>query len=205
MHTIPEYSMQLGCSPQALHKAKKRAETLTGSSIQGVESTSDKRKILYTLEQLEQIKGYLNLEEVQKRKDSNYSTVETTVIEGNHCESVGLATIPQNYSLENFHSGTTRLDLNLDPDRYLQSLTSALTAVDNFMTQAEQSQRNRLNQIQDTNRLAKQELDKFKERKLTHQFQTEIMAQLQNSAIADFQSTANQIQDLGIMGNTTNG
>jgi len=192
MQTIQELATDLGCTPQALYKAKKRAESATGQTIQGIESDSDKRKILYSEEQLEVIKRFSNVSETK----AELPKIE--VIEGNHCQGSELAAIPQNYSLEQFRSSSTRLELSLDSSEYLASLNNALDTIEGYMAVAEQKQAQELQKIQGANRVAKKRLKQFQDRATEHKLKTEIQAQLQNSAIADFQDIADQVSDLGL-------
>jgi len=194
MKTIPQLAKELGITPQAVHKAKSKAESTLGYSIDGIVSDSDKRKILYSEAQIETIKRFLSSSTVDKPVAK-----PVEIVEGNHNEAVGLATVPQNYSLDRFRTDTTRLDLALNPSDYLATLTSALDTVESFMSEAEAIQQQRLHQIQETNLQAKQRLNQFKERKLEHKLRTEMIAQIQNNAVEDFQAVASEIHSLGVL------
>lgn len=195
MKSLPEFASELGCTPQALHKAKKRIES-TGIVINGVVSNSDKRKILYSEEQLELIKNHLNI--VEKSSNNIDLNPKIEVIEGNHSQDSTLAKLPNQFNLENFRTDSVRLKLSDNPTEYVQNLTIVLSAIESYMDLTEQKQLEELKKIQQTNNLAKSKLEQFKDRKFQHQLKTEVIGQLQNLAIEDFQNTAKSVEALGL-------
>lgn len=213
MKTIPEIATDIGCKPQTVHKAKKRAETATGQAIEPIQDPQDKRKFRYTSDQIELLKSYINLDEVEKRNgnvdepvdEPVYESVATvTVDSGNHTAIATVSQTPSHYSLEQFRLEDLRLTFP-NPEAVTQSITTVLEGLRAGMSSYEKQQKEELDRIREAKKQAEAEIKRFEVETQNFKLKAFVRAEMQNAEIAEFQTLAEQIAAMGKQTQTNTG
>lgn len=221
MKTIPEIATLLGVQPQTIHKAKKRLETQTGEALQPFQDDTDKRKFLYSDDQVELLKQHINFDLVAQRNEKDQPQVshrcdivyapqdnrcdtstlgKVTIEDGNHSAMAIIDAIPENYSLEVFRTNETRLSL-ANPENLLGNLQAVLGGLTSAMDQYSERQNEELKRIREANRIADLELQKFRSHQQEFQMKTHVATLLQNDEIQSFQTKLSEINAMGGSGN----